>query len=263
MSVSGFVAEVAVWPWRTETLRLIVVAVGLASCVTSNANAQQSCPAPLATATRLLVATTPTPDDMSGRIVLFERRAPGKRWRRAGPPQQMVVGMNGLAWGWNAGALMRTGERRKREGDKRTPAGVFRLTRPFGLAPNGNLPAYLHLRKGKTFCVDDVRSPHYGRIVTRAEAGRGTSGEDMATYRRLYSRGIVVDYPPNATERAGSCIFVHVWRSAVRGTAGCVAASERAVARMQQFAAGHDSAIVILPETARDRLRGCLPAEDG
>ena len=28
----------------------------------------------------------------------------------------------------------------------------------------------------------------------------------------LYRRGLVVDYPTDAANKAGSCIFIHVWR---------------------------------------------------
>jgi L,D-peptidoglycan transpeptidase YkuD (ErfK/YbiS/YcfS/YnhG family) len=145
----------------------------------------------------------------------------------------------------------------KHEGDKRTPAGVFEISRPFGFGPS-SLPGYLRLRRGATFCVDDTRSPHYGKIVSRAQAGRGVSGEDMATIR-LYRRGLVVNYPPNAARRAGSCIFIHVWRRPTSGTLGCIATSDVNIQRLQTFISGHRAALAILPETARDRLGNCLP----
>jgi L,D-peptidoglycan transpeptidase YkuD (ErfK/YbiS/YcfS/YnhG family) len=67
-----------------------------------------------------------------------------------------------------------------------------------------------------------------------------------------------VDYPTDARARAGSCIFIHVWRSPTTGTAGCVAIPEARVVALQEFAAG-GAALAILPRRALDRLPGCLP----
>ena len=69
--------------------------------------------------------------------------------------------------------------------------------------------------------------------------GPSVSGEDMRKID-LYRRGLVVDYPTDRAARAGSCIFIHVWRGEGRGTAGCVALPEARVAALQEFAAdGH------------------------
>lgn len=230
---------------------------GAVSCAVPGA-AREICPAEIREATQLLIATTPTPDRSWGRIALYQRAVTQAAWTRAGDDIAMVTGLKGLAWGWTARALARAGERFKREGDKRTPAGVFRIGRPFGAADDPSLEGFMVLRRGETFCVDDVRSPYYGQIVPRARAGKGVSGEVMAQYG-IYRRGIVVSYPPNALKKAGSCIFIHVWRGPKRGTAGCLAAREADVIRLQRFTSGQPSAIVIVSETARRRLVGCLP----
>jgi L,D-peptidoglycan transpeptidase YkuD (ErfK/YbiS/YcfS/YnhG family) len=49
-----------------------------------------------------------------------------------------------------------------------------------------------------------------------------------------YRNGIVIEYASNAVARAGSCIFIYIWR---RGTAGCVAADENTVLELQRW--GH------------------------
>lgn len=247
----------------TRTMRLVVRATALFILLTITplaapiASAQSSCPKPIATATRLLVATAPTFHDKSATLQAYARATPDKPWRPVGGPITAVLGSSGMAWGWTTKAMAGPGEPVKREGDKRSPAGVFALGRPFGTHATG-LPGYMPLEKGQTFCVDDVRSPHYGRIVPRARAGHGTSGEDMATIS-LYRQGILVTYPPNRTQRAGSCIFLHVWRRPGSGTAGCIAASEGDVTRLQRLVAGNPAAIAILPASATSRFAGCLP----
>ena len=80
----------------------------------------------------------------------------------------------------------------------------------------------------------------------------------MSRVLPMYRRGLLVDYPTDAKRRAGSCIFIHVWRSPTTGTAGCVAVPEPRVEALQAFAEG-GAALAILPHAALGRLRGCLP----
>lgn len=221
------------------------------------APAAAACPEPLARATRLIVVSTAAMNATTATITTYERSRPDQTWRPGGRKMRAVVGARGLAWGWTAAQFAKPGEPLKREGDKRAPAGVFTVGHSFGNTA-ASLPGYMNLRLGNAFCVDDPRSKLYGRIVPRAQVPAGTSGEDMPR-EQLYRQGLVVDYPPNAARRAGSCIFIHVWRRPASGTAGCVATAEADVIRLQRLTAGQPAAIAILPDTARSRLDGCLP----
>ncbi len=80
----------------------------------------------------------------------------------------------------------------------------------------------------------------------------------MSRVLPMYRRGLLVDYPTDARRQAGSCIFIHVWRSPTTGTAGCVAVPEPRVEALQDFAEG-GAVLAILPRGALDRLKGCLP----
>jgi L,D-peptidoglycan transpeptidase YkuD (ErfK/YbiS/YcfS/YnhG family) len=74
----------------------------------------------------------------------------------------------------------------------------------------------------------------------------------------MYRRGLLVNYPTDAGKRAGSCIFIHVWRSPTTGTAGCVSMPEPRVEALQDFAA-NGAVVAILPRAALDRMPGCVP----
>jgi len=80
----------------------------------------------------------------------------------------------------------------------------------------------------------------------------------MSRVLPMYRRGPLVDYPTDAARRAGSCIFIHVWRSPTTGTAGHVAVPEPRVEALQAFAEA-GAVLAILPRAALDRLSGCLP----
>ncbi len=239
-------------PWSYVRGTLPALAALLLSAMPA---AAQTCPAPLDAARRLVLVLGQSMNATTATVSLYERAAAADPWRAVHAAEPAVVGLAGMGWGFPFRAHARAGEPVKAEGDKRAPAGVFRIGASFGFAAS-TLPRYLRLQDD-TVCVDDPASPAYSTITSRKVVGAGVSGEDMRKIS-LYRRGLVVDYPTDRAARAGSCIFIHVWRAEGRGTAGCVALPEARVAALQEFAA--DGAVVaILPRGALDRFAGCLP----
>lgn len=221
------------------------------------AEATDSCPDVLTHATRLVLVVAPTMSDVAATLRRFERASPDMAWAEIGKAQPAVVGKAGMGWGWPFASYARESEPAKREGDKRAPAGFYPIGRPFGLVPVA-VDGFLKLEPEQSFCVDDVRSSYYGRIVPKALAGKGTSGESMWTVP-LYRRGLLVDYPANRVAKTGSCVFIHIWRSPANGTAGCVALPEKSVETLQNWARPGSAVIGILPVAALDRFSSCLP----
>lgn len=216
----------------------------------------QTCPALLEGARRLVLVTFDSMSSSNAVMRLFERTRSGGAWQRLHGPEPAVLGINGAAWGPGFLSFGRPGDPQKREGDRRTPAGIFALGPPFGFAPS-RLARYMQLRSD-TVCVDDPRSGAYNTITSRRNVADGMSVEVMRE-GTLYRRGVVVRYPTDALTRAGSCIFIHVWQSPGSATVGCIALSERGVAALQEFAAQQPSVLGVLPEKALGRLASCLP----
>lgn len=206
---------------------------------------------------RLIRVTTGGIDATAATLATFERAGPAAPWRRAGEDREAVVGLSGVAWGVAWRHLARAGEPLKREGDKRSPIGIYRIGAPFGFEPSSE-PGYLQLVTDRHICVEDVRSEHYGRIVDRSLVAPGVAFDQMRA-EPLYRTGLVVDYPADRASAGGSCIFVHVWRGPGRGTAGCVAMEEAAVGEVRAWASAAPAAIVILPAGFGTRFGGCLP----
>ncbi len=167
-----------------------------------------------------------------------------------------MIGKSGLAWGYPFLRFKRNGELEKIEGDKRTPAGFFRIGSSFGFS-NSDLPGYVQVKPAETVCVEDPASPYYNSIRKRSEIGEAVKADDM---RRtpLYRSGLFVDYPSDRTTRRGSCIFIHIWQSPDKGTAGCVALPEARVRALQEFSQS-GAVLAVLPESALERFSGCLP----
>jgi L,D-peptidoglycan transpeptidase YkuD (ErfK/YbiS/YcfS/YnhG family) len=216
----------------------------------------QSCPAPLADARRLVLVTAKTMNEPAAEMQLYERASPAERWRAIEPSESVVVGRGGIGWSHFFRRYARVGEPIKVEGDKRAPAGFYRIGRSFGTVPSSR-PGHIGVTDD-TVCVYEPSSPHYNRILSRKLAGPDVAVENMSRMLPMYRRGLVVDYPTDGRARAGSCIFIHVWKTPTTGTAGCVAMPEARVEALQDFAAG-GAVIAILPQQALSRFAACLP----
>jgi D-alanyl-D-alanine dipeptidase len=236
-----------------------VAATIIAVCVCfSKPSFAQSCPAPLANATRLVLVTTPTMRDKQASLRLYDRTSPGDVWRPRGSIEPAVIGKAGMAWSRFWAQLARGKEPIKVDGDKRAPAGIYPIGRSFGILESSRAN-YLHVTPD-TICVDDPSSPAYNSIASRARVGPKVHAENMSQVLPMYRRGLLVNYPTDAKRKAGSCIFIHVWNSSSTGTAGCVALPEARVEALQDFAEG-GAVLAILPRQALGRLTGCIPQE--
>ena len=221
--------------------------------------------ASLSQARQLLIVTTKGWDAVDGELQRYERTE-GQAWRPVGERIPIVVGRSGLAWGrglhGELGGLAKASDPVKKEGDGRSPAGIFRLGSAFGYAPREQagkvkLP---YVQATKTLeCVDDPMSDSYNRILDgqRVSAPDWKSSEIMRRDDEQYRWGVVVEHnAPPRQARGGSCIFLHIWQAAGKGTAGCTAMP---AAKMEQLLFWLDPQqqplLVQLPQAELARLR--------
>ncbi len=215
----------------------------------------QSCPEPLASARRLVLVTADTLKSTTASVERFERASPNAPWQVAGGPATALVGYRGVAWAHAFRKFARADEPVKVEGDKRAPAGFYKIGRNFGAAAS-QVPNYTRIVEG-TICVDDLASPAYNTITSRAIVGAKVHGENL-WHVPEYARGLLVDYPSDRKARAGSCIFVHLQLSGKAGTNGCVALREPQLEALQDFSR-EGAVLAILPRQALVRFKECLP----
>ncbi len=148
------------------------------------------------------------------------------RWQRDGAGWQVVgaqvavdLGRAGLAWGRG---LLQGQAPQKREGDGRSPLGVFALGTAFGRGARPVGVAWPWRRTGPDDrWIDDSRSPLYNRWTSAALAG-AASAEVLARPDGLYDLALVVEHNTAAVVAGGgSAIFLHV--SSGQPTSGCTA----------------------------------------
>jgi len=136
-------------------------------------------------------------------------------WQQAMAPMDAVIGRNGFA---------PPGE--KREGDGRTPSGLFRLKTAFGYPPSAPTQMPYRQMLEDDLWIDDPNDPDYNRLI-RQNQTKAASYEKMKRDDDLYKYGIIIEYNTDPVIKGlGSAIFLHVWSGANSTTAGCVAASE-------------------------------------
>lgn len=122
----------------------------------------------------------------------------------------------------------------KKEGDGKSPSGLFHISSSFGYAQkayNKTLP-YLQVDK-RLECVDDSNSSFYNQILNHTTGYN--SFEKMRRVDNLYQYGLVIDHNPQSIKGAGSCIFVHIMRPDHAATAGCTALKKADLLRLLRF----------------------------
>ncbi len=146
---------------------------------------------------------------------------------QVGEKSPVNLGRNGLAWGiGEQGFIPKEDEPAKREGDGRAPAGIFRLSKAFGYAPqlDTKMP-YVQANK-ELICVDDSGSKDYNKILDINASDQPKSFEWMRRDDELYKIGLIVEHNSGGKRGAGSCIFFHIRKSKDAPTAGCSAMRE-------------------------------------
>jgi L,D-peptidoglycan transpeptidase YkuD (ErfK/YbiS/YcfS/YnhG family) len=215
---------------------------------------------------QMVVVTVHGWDAATGTLARFERSNGG--WRSIGDTAMVSIGRAGAAWG--EGLHPPQDGPQKREGDGRSPAGVFQIGPAFGYAPGHDTALTYLPMQASHWCIDVPASPLYNRIVDASEAGADAvagSTEPMrldlhADGDQRYRLGFVIRHNDDARAGGGSCIFAHLWGTPGQATAGCTAMHD---ATMQELLAWLDPALeplfVLLPadEYARLAPRWQLP----
>ncbi|MFO1518284.1 MAG: hypothetical protein U1F57_01255 [bacterium] len=225
-------------------------------CLFWTAHAESS---PLDAAQQAILVTTSDWNSVSGQLQRFERK--GNAFQAVGTPVPIVVGLHGMAWGKGLNAAQTT-DPQKKEGDGKAPAGIFDLGEAMGYAPSaptGSAWPYKTI-SDSTYCVDDPTFASYNQITVlpAGKAPTWKSAEKMKRKDDLYKWLVFVNHNTGKpAPGAGSCVFMHVWRSPEKGTAGCTAMAEgNLVEVLKWLKPEQHPRLVQLPEGEYKKLKG-------
>jgi len=177
---------------------------------------------------QLLVMTTQDWSTSNGTLQRYEKT--DKTWHKVGKTIDIQLGRNGLAWGIGLHTIPKDAKIIKKEGDGKSPAGIFSLKQAFGYTPFKIDYPYTVYRE-TDHCVDDANSKSYNKIVDSSKVTVDyESFEHMKFPKEYYKYGIVVNHnhidEEAAKRSAGSCIFIHIKKVP---TAGCTVMSEEEI----------------------------------
>lgn len=163
----------------------------------------------------------------SSHVTLSYYEKSGGRWEKVGESWAGRLGRNGSIWGRGLHPVPQ-GARLKKEGDGRSPAGVFDLGGVWGAAAGvkKHPQTFYHQVTTRDLWVEDGSSKFYNQFLTLDHEPR-TEWEKAAQmkqndYPQSLKMFIGHNSPPNAVPYGGSSIFFHIWRRGGKAaTAGC------------------------------------------
>jgi uncharacterized protein YijF (DUF1287 family)/L,D-peptidoglycan transpeptidase YkuD (ErfK/YbiS/YcfS/YnhG family) len=211
-------------------------------------------------ATQLLLVVSESWADFAAKLQRYER-APGAAWKPVGAPIPAVLGHAGYGWGdglHGSGAPAGRAGPDKREGDGRSPAGVFALGTAYGYASGRDAVLRMQYEQATAahHCVDDPASQHYNRVVSSAKvAVDWRSAERMKRDDPGYELAIeVLHNRTPVTAAHGSCIFLHVWAGPQTPVLGCTAMAAEALREVARWLRPN-AVLVALPSVERRALQ--------
>ncbi|ABK53864.1 conserved hypothetical protein [Acidothermus cellulolyticus 11B] len=161
-------------------------------------------------------------------VQTFEKTAAG--WRAVFPAMPAHIGYNGFAVD-------------KREGDGKTPAGIFGLTMMFGQPPNPGVSFLYRVPDAASVWVDDPSSPYYNTWQENA----ALKGEHLASpgYATAYAYAAVIAYNTDpVVPGKGSAIFLHVDTGGP--TAGCVSVGKTNLIRILRWLSPSAHPVIVM-----------------
>ncbi|MDO5140973.1 MAG: L,D-transpeptidase family protein, partial [Eubacteriales bacterium] len=113
---------------------------------------------------------------------------------------------------------------KEKEGDNKTPVGVFKMNTPFGIMdPLPGFPKEYIKVDGTYFWNGDSLSPSYNRLVKDGEAIFDKSeSEHLTDYAGYYDYCLNIGYNDEGTPYRGSALFLHCEVDG-QETHGCIA----------------------------------------
>lgn len=211
-------------------------------------------------AQQLVLVITEDWNSNQGELSTFDVRE--GRWQPHMRDVHVAIGKSGSAWGH--GLHERQEGPQKREGDGRSPAGVFTIGTAFGYAASISTGLTYQAMNEFDYCIDVTDSPLYNQIVDERVVGREAVAGSTEPMRRdihakgdvRYALGFVIEHNRTAVRAGGSCIFAHLWGSPGQTTAGCTAMDRGVMQRLLEWLdAKKRPVFVLLPRAEYARVR--------
>lgn len=224
--------------------------------------ASASAESPIPSSSQVLILAVPENwNATETHLQAFRRESPKTGWMPLTSSFPANLGKNGLAWG--RGLHPDQAGPQKREGDGKSPAGLFLIgSILYGLQTNNPLPDWRYRRvTERDLWIEDPKSPGYNRHLILGP-------QDLFPENHLYERMrqhdpahalkifIRHNAPPDVQPGAGSAIFFHLARGSHHPTTGCTTLfREDFESLFSRLNPKDEPVYVLLPRSDYDRLK--------
>lgn len=114
---------------------------------------------------------------------------------------------------------------KKKEGDKKSPKGLFTLDQSFGILKNpGTKMPYIKVNSKYYWCSDS-KSKYYNTLIRSDKTKHKCKGEHLYKYKGYYDYAVSIGYNKDQVPGKGSAIFLHC--SKKKATGGCIAIEKK------------------------------------
>lgn len=176
---------------------------------------------------------------IQGKLYQYEKKQ--DKWQLVKGSTSVTLGRTGLAWG--LGLHDKQAGQYKKEGDGKAPAGIFTLGDAFGYLPALVTGLTYQAMSKNDYCIDVNGSAYYNQIISSKQFGEDAIKGSSEPMRRdihlnndqVYKKGLIINHNSENISGEGSCIFMHVWRSIDKPTAGCTAMEEIHITTILQW----------------------------
>ena len=192
-------------------------------------------------------------------------------WSLKGDFWKGRIGKNGSAWGLGISPIPKNHSSMKKEGDGRSPAGVFNIGDAWGYPGSIKKLSQLtyHQITHKDLWVEDVNSRHYNRHIKLQHTPKTTWEKKQQMRQNDAAHALKLFVHHNSPEKGsilpgyGSAIFFHIWRAnGAKPTSGCTTMTETRLKHMISLInPDKDPVFILLPrkEYMERRIKWQLP----
>jgi D-alanyl-D-alanine dipeptidase len=170
---------------------------------------------------QIILVTTSSWSSNTGIMKRYEKI--DNKWQQIGKTKEVFLGRKGLAWGIGEHSIPKESSTKK-EGDKKSPAGIFTLPLLYSYNKIKTTFPYL-VSKEYYHCVDDSNSKYYNRVINSKIVSKDyKSFERMKFPKNYYKYALAINHnyfnSGHSISQKGSCIFFHI---SPAPTVGCTA----------------------------------------
>ena len=136
---------------------------------------------------------------------------------------------------------------KKKEGDGKSPVGVFRFTMALGIKPDPGCPLGYTQVDRTHYWVGDSNSPYYNQLVSTRDYNDFSikDSEHIIDYSVAYPYILNISYNEDGTPGLGSAIFLHC-QTKNHFTGGCVAIPEKIMVQVMRHVA--EDCVVVMTD---------------